>query len=593
MNLKIERALISVSDKTGVVEFAKFLAAAGVEIISTGGTGKALEQAGVKVTPIREITKNEKDDYFSGRMKTISFQYESALLYDRLNPEHVEQARELGIPKIDMVVCNLYPFESVTADPAVSMETAVENIDIGGPCMVRAAAKNRTGVAIVVEPALYPEIMDEMRGSDGALSMDTRDRLAAMAFERTAAYDTAISMFLAGRFSRFKHRRLNYVLGEPLGRYAENWHQKGMLYRDPECPVPNVPNARQVHGGALGYNNYLDAEAALASVLEFKGGDPAVSIIKHSNPCGLATGFTTREAMERAWQGDPVSAFGSVIALTHNLDIDTAKFIEDRFVEVIAAPAIEADALAYIRGLGDKKKNLRLLEYGNTGAGGANPPRLRAVIGGLLEQDSDDLYYLCDTADGLFEPVRKIQCPNSKADRPVGAATKLKFNPERGGLIDFALRHCKHVKSNAIVIAREYADGCYQALGMGCGQPNRKDSVMLCAMRAVDNLRTEFLSKEAPAAKDRDAHLAALDAAAREKYLAGEDAYVAGQLQSDAVVLASDAFFPFRDGLDNAAATQVKHIVQPGGSVRDDEVIAAADEQGIAMVFTGVRKFNH
>jgi phosphoribosylaminoimidazolecarboxamide formyltransferase/IMP cyclohydrolase len=357
--------------------------------------------------------------------------------------------------------------------------------------------------------------------------------------------------------------------------------------------VPNVPNARQVHGGALGYNNYLDAEAALASALEFKGGGPAVSIIKHSNPCGLATGKTTREAMERAWEGDPVSAFGSVIALTHDLDIGTAKFIEDRFVEVIVAPAIEPDALEYIRGLGGKKKNLRLLEYGNTGAGGANPPRLRAITGGLLEQESDDLYYLCDTADGLLEPGRELSCPNSGKKLVVGTVTKQKFNSGRGGLIGFALRHCKHVKSNAIVIAREYADGRYQALGMGCGQPNRKDSVMLCAMRAVDNLRNEFLAKDAPAAKSRDAHLAALDDAAREKYLAGEDAYVAGQLQSDAVVLASDAFFPFRDGLDNAATTRVKHIVQPGGSVRDDEVIAAADEQGIAMIFTGVRKFNH
>jgi phosphoribosylaminoimidazolecarboxamide formyltransferase/IMP cyclohydrolase len=591
--LKIQKALISVSDKSGVVEFAQFLAAQGVEIISTGGTAKALEQAGLKVTPIREITGNEKDDYFDGRMKTISFQFESALLFKRSDPKHTAQARELGIPQIDMVVCNLYPFEKATADPGVSMDTAVENVDIGGPCMVRAAAKNYEGVAVVVDPNFYPEIMDEMKNNSGCVSADMRLRLAAAAFERTAAYDTAISAFFAGRVSNYLHKRLSFVLGEQLGRYAENWHQKGWLYRDPYCPAPNVPNARQVHGGPLGYNNYLDAEAALACALELRGGLPAVCIIKHSNPCGLATGKTTLQAMERAWQGDPVSAFGSVIALTHPLDMDTAKFIEDRFVEVVAAPSVNEDALEFIRGLGDKKKGLRLLEYGNTGSGEAAPPtRLRAIIGGLLEQESDELYYLCDSPDGLVRDASEHTCPNSGKALMVGQVTKKKFPQDRAGLIDFALRHAKHVKSNAIVIAREYEPGAYQALGMGCGQPNRKDSVLLCGMRAVDNLRREHLAQSGKG-EDRDAALSSMSAADRDAYLSAEDAYVESQLQSDAVLLASDAFFPFRDGLDNAAETRVKHIVQPGGSVRDDAVIAAADEHGIAMVFTGVRKFNH
>ena len=591
--LKIEKAVISVSDKAGVVEFAKFLESMGVEIISTGGTGKALADAGVRVTPIRDITKNEKDDYFSGRMKTISFQYESALLFSRSDADHVAQAKELGIPKIDMVVCNLYPFEKVTADPEVSMEKAIENIDIGGPCMVRAAAKNHEGVVIVVEPMMYEEIMNEMRASDGCVTRDTRERLATMAFQRTADYDAAISTFMTSRTSKYSHRRLNYVLGEQLGRYAENWHQKGWLFRDPDCPAPNVPNARQVHGGPMGYNNYLDAEAALASVLEYAGPNPAVSIIKHSNPCGLATGATSAQALGRGWQGDPVSAFGSVIAFSHKLDVDAVKFMEDRFVEVVLAPEIEPAALDYIQKLGDKKKGLRLLEYGNTGGGDASArPRLRAITGGLLEQEEDNLFYLCGKAADLCADATDHTCPNSGKTLKVGLVTKEKMNPARAGLVDFALRHCKHVKSNAIVMAREYEPGFYQVLGMGCGQPNRKDSVLLCAMRAVDNLRNEYLAQQGITV-DRDEHLAALDDAARNDFLTAEDAYVVQQLQSDSVVLASDAFFPFRDGLDNAARTRVKHIVQPGGSVRDDEVIAAADEQGIAMIFTGVRKFNH
>jgi phosphoribosylaminoimidazolecarboxamide formyltransferase/IMP cyclohydrolase len=591
--LKIQKALISVSDKSGVVEFAQFLESSGVEIVSTGGTAKILQDAGVKVTPIREITGNEKDDYFDGRMKTISFQFESALLFKRSDPKHVAQARELGIPCIDMVVCNLYPFEKATAAEGVSMDTAVENVDIGGPCMVRAAAKNFEGVAVVVDPGFYPEIMEEMKGNHGCVSLEMRLRMAAAAFERTANYDAAISTFFAGRVSSFLHKRMSYVLGEQLGRYAENWHQKGWLFRDPYCVAPNAPNARQVHGGPMGYNNYLDAEAALACALELRSGPPAVCIIKHSNPCGLATGQTMREAMERAWQGDPVSAFGSVIALTAPLDLDTAQYIENRFVELIAAPVVNEDALEYIRNLGDKKKGLRLLEYGNTGQGADAPPtRLRAITGGLLEQEADDLYYLCDSPEGLVKDATEHTCPNSGKKLMVGQVTKEKFPKDRAGLIDFALRHVKHVKSNAIIMAREYAPGSYQVLGMGCGQPNRKDSVLLCGMRAVDNLRRECFANM-DAGGDRDEYLAGLSAADRDAYLVKEDSYVEQQLQSDAVVLASDAFFPFRDGLDNAAETRVRHIVQPGGSVRDDAVIAAADEHGIAMTFTGVRKFNH
>ncbi|MEW5944614.1 MAG: bifunctional phosphoribosylaminoimidazolecarboxamide formyltransferase/IMP cyclohydrolase [bacterium] len=597
--LKITRAVISVSDKAGIAEFARFLSENGVEIVSTGGTAELLGRHGVEVVPIREITGNDKDDYFDGRMKTISFRYESALLYRRDDPRHAAQARELGIPRVDLVVCNLYPFEKATAGADVTVEQAVENIDIGGPCMVRAAAKNHEGVAVVVNPERYAGIMEEMRKTGGCVSPETRRKLAAEAFERTADYDAAIGAFFADRFLGRREKRLKYTAGAQLGRYAENWHQKGWLYKATAGDEPGAPGAEQLMGGALGYNNYLDAEAALATALEFPGA-AAVSIIKHANPCGLATGAALEAAFERAWQGDPVSAFGSVIAVTVPLDVPTARLLADRFVEVLLAPSAPDDVIAFLAG---KKSALRVLAYGGVPSAGARsggappskPTVLRAITGGLLEQERDDLYYLADAAAELFRPARPMQCPNSGKTLRVGIVTKRGVPPARAGLVDFALRHVKHVKSNAITIAREYADGYYQVLGMGCGQPNRRDSVALAGSRAVENLRREFCAEETGGG-GREAQVRRLEAepgGALEKYLEREDAYVRAQLESDRVLLVSDAFFPFRDGLDNAAATGVKHVVAPGGSVRDDEVIAAAEEHGIAMIFTGVRKFFH
>jgi phosphoribosylaminoimidazolecarboxamide formyltransferase / IMP cyclohydrolase len=319
---------------------------------------------------------------------------------------------------------------------------------------------------------------------------------------------------------------------------------------------------------------------------------PAVSIIKHSNPCGMATGSTIEEAFERAWQGDPVSAFGSVIALTRNMTLGIAKLIENRFVEIIIAPKIEPKALDYIKSLGKKKEALRLLEYGKIPFGAKEKTRLRPISGGLLEQETDNQYYLCKNAGGLTEKAKEYTCANSGKKLKVGIVSKRTPPAGKSGLVDFSLRHVKHVKSNGISICREYKKGAYQVLGMGCGQPNRKDSVMLCGIRATDNLQLEFAKKKG-AKGTRDEFLAGLAKKAAKDYLEAEAKYVAGQFRSSEIVLASDAFFPFRDGLDNAASTGVKFIVEPGGSVRDDSVIAAADEQGIALVFTGVRKFNH
>jgi phosphoribosylaminoimidazolecarboxamide formyltransferase/IMP cyclohydrolase len=568
--LKIKTAVISVSDKGGIVEFAKFLAESGVEIISTGGTGKLLRENGIAVTPIREITGNKKDDYFDGRMKTISFNYESALLYKRDNPKHVEQARGLGIPRIDMVVCNLYPFEQVTAKEGVTVDTAVENIDIGGPCMIRAAAKNYRSIATVVNPDRYGRIMNEMKKNDGALGEDILEELIIEAYERTADYDAAIHTFFARSLKEQRVKRLKYVRGEQLGRYAENWHQKGWLYHDPASGEPSAPGARQIHGGPMGYNNYVDAEAALNSMLELHG-TTAVSIIKHTNPCGYATGATLREAFERAWQGDPVSSFGSVIAVTRPFDLDCAKFIENKFVEVILAPSFEKNALEFIQGLGKKKAGLRLLEYGEARPLDPRKHNIRGVTGGLLEQERDTRFYLCDSFAELVKPAAEHTCANSGKKLKVGVVTKGAPPAERAGLYDFVLRHVKHVKSNTICIAREYEPGKYQILGMGCGQPNRKDSVMLSGMRARDNLALE----------------------AKAKGVNNVEEYINTEMAGDHVVLASDAFFPFRDGLDNAAKTGVKYVLEPGGSIKDTEVIAAAEEHGVCLMFTGVRKFTH
>ena len=573
--LKIKTAVISVSDKTGVIDFARYLKKWKVEIISTGGTAKVLKENGIDITPISKITGNTKDDYFGGRMKTISFNYESALLYKRDNPEHIKQAQELGIPQIDLVVCNLYPFENIVGaycnTPLLDnaqIEKAVENIDIGGPCMVRAAAKNYAGVAIVVEPDQYQAVMTEMDKNKGAISVEMRKQLMVRAYEKTADYDAAINAFFADRFGGEKVKRLKYIKGIQLGRYAENWHQKGWLYKS-QGATTNIPWAKQVHGGSLGYNNYLDAEAALQSVLELKD-SMAVSIIKHANPCGYATGETLLEAFERAWQGDPVSAFGSVIAITRPLDIDVARILGERFVEVLVAPSIKPEALEYIKSLGKKKADLRLLEVGELNKSKDNI--LRFITGGVLEQEQDNKFFLTERIEDLFKSPFQAKCANSGKELMVGIMTKVKPSSKRAGLYEFGLHYVKHIKSNSIAIVREYRPGYYQSIGMGCGQPNRKDSVMLAGMRAIENLKREF----------------------KEKKIKGKAGnYIKKVLIGDNIVLVSDAFFPFRDGLDNVAKSGVRYVIEPGGSIRDEEVIKAANEHKIGLLFTGVRKFYH
>ncbi len=506
--MPVKRALLSVSDKTGIVEFGRALVEAGVDLISSGGTAAALRDAGVPVTPVPEVTG--APEILGGRVKTLHPKIHGGILADRRDPDHVAQLEEQGIEPIDLVVCNLYPFERTIETDAVLEEEAVEQIDIGGPAMVRAAAKNFSSVTVVVNPKRYGTIMDEIRTS-GEVSDQTRRRLALEAFQHTAMYDTAIARWL----SRGDELPERLVFGADKVielRYGENPHQRAAFYRDLGSPK-GLAAAEQLHGKELSYNNILDTDAAWKLANEFD--QPAAAIIKHSNPCGVAIASTVEEAYRRALECDRTSAFGGIIALNRPCDGATAAAIAEIFTEVVIAPGFDSDALEALA----SKKNLRLLR-----AGTELTPELevRKVAGGLLIQSPD-------VRDPALDPK---------------VVTKAQPTQQQWIDLRFAWIVVKHVKSNAIVFA---TDGV--AVGVGAGQMSRVEATELAAKRA------------------------------------------AGRAQGAAC--ASDAFFPFRDGLDAAVAAGAGAVIQPGGSVRDDEVIAAADEHGIPMVFTGRRHFRH
>ncbi len=526
---RITKALLSVSDKTGLVELARVLDGFGVEIISTGGTAKALRDAGLPVTDVSDVTGFP--EMMDGRVKTLHPKIHGAFLALRDNYEHIASMTEHNIEPIDLVVVNLYPFEQTIAKPGVTLEEAVENIDIGGPAMIRSAAKNWRDVAIVTDPAHYAEVQTELTENDGALSLDTRARLAAAAYTRTAEYDTAISNYLSKSGGNlepgavatgfFEDRiALSFAKTADL-RYGENPHQKAALYT---TDATGIANAEQLHGKEMSFNNYVDADAAWALVNDFE--ELAVAIIKHTNPSGVGVGATNLEAYKRALATDPVSAFGGIVAFNRKVDAEAATALIKVFSEVIIAPEYDDDALDIFK----SKKNLRVLRLtaGNpTGREGAPPKtEYKQISGGFLAQDADTHHFAAADLD--------IVTTRQPTDVEVKAML-------------FAWIICKHVKSNAIVLA-----GCDQTFGVGAGQMNRVDSVRIAAMRA-------------------------------ERF--GFD------LKGSA--LASDAFFPFRDSVDEAASLGVTAIIQPGGSVKDDESIAAADEHGIAMAFTGIRHFKH
>ena len=523
----VARALLSVSDKTGLVDLARALAARGIELVSTGGTHKTLSDAGVSVQDVSDLTGYP--EMMDGRVKTLHPKVHGGLLAIRENPEHEAAMLAHGIAAIDLLVVNLYPFEATLARGA-GFDDCIENIDIGGPAMIRAAAKNHADVAVVVEPADYARLLKELDDHNGHTSLPLRRALAQKAYARTAAYDAAISNWLADEIGEATpgYRAFGGKLVQAM-RYGENPHQSAAFYALPESRF-GVASARQVQGKHLSFNNLNDTDAAFECVAEFSSARvAAVVIVKHANPCGVATGTTLAEAYTRALACDPVSAFGGIIALNRKLDLATAQEIAKIFTEVIIAPDADEAATAFLA----SRKNLRLLLTGGLPDPHAPGFNLRSVAGGLLVQARDNQVL---------------------ADKSLRVVTKRQ--PTHQEMLDmvFAFRVAKHVKSNAIVYAKNGA-----TVGIGAGQMSRIDSSRIAAWKA------------------------------------GEAAKALGHGESLAIgsVVASDAFFPFADGLLAAAQAGATAAIQPGGSVRDDEVIAAADKAGLAMVFTGVRHFRH
>ena len=516
--VKPVRALLSVSDKTGIVEFARGLHAAGVELLSTGGTASLLGKEGIPVTEVSSYTGFP--EMMDGRVKTLHPKVHGGILGRRGTDDAV--MAEHGIDQIDMVVVNLYPFQQTVADPDCDLATAIENIDIGGPTMVRSAAKNHKDVAIVVDANDYSALLTEI--NDGGMSYRTRFKLATKAFEHTAQYDGAIANHL-GRIQedeskadfaqtfnvQFKHQQTM--------RYGENPHQKAAFYVEDNAPI-GIASAKQIQGKELSYNNIADTDAALECVKQFDGA-PACVIVKHANPCGVAVADSLLEAYQKAFSTDPESAFGGIIAFNQELDAQTASLIVDKqFVEVIIAPSVSAEAKAAVA----SKKNVRLLECGNWTNDDHNKLEYKRVTGGLLLQENDL---------ALTEKLEVV--------------TKVQPTEEQMANLLFAWKVAKFVKSNAIIYANNN-----MTIGVGAGQMSRVNSARIAGIKAEH-----------------------------------------AELEVIGSVMASDAFFPFRDGIENAAAAGISAVIQPGGSMRDEEVIAAADEAGMAMVFTGMRHFRH
>lgn len=512
--IKIQRALISVSDKNGIVDFARELHKSGVEILSTGGTLKTLKGEGIAVVPVSEVTGFP--EILDGRVKTLHPYIHGGILARRDKEEHLKTVQEKGIGLIDLVVVNLYPFQQTVAKPNVTLEEAIENIDIGGPSMVRSAAKNYQGVAIVTNPQRYNDILQEMTANSGALSLETRFSLAKEAFFHTAQYDLAISQYLIGLEEKVEFPQelvLAYQKVNDL-RYGENPHQKAAFYRERKPNQGSVSGAVQKQGKELSFNNLVDLEAALDIVKDFS--EPTVAIIKHTNPCGAASGATIKEAYQNAYMADSVSAYGGIVALNQEVDQETAKEMVQTFLEAVIAPSFSLQALEILA----QKPNLRVLETGKL-ISDQQEMEYKFILGGLLVQDKD-CFLLKD-----FNTV-----------------TKKKVTQEELDDLLFAWKVVKNVKSNAIVLVKNK-----QTVGVGAGQMSRVESVRIALSKAGDKAKGSLL--------------------------------------------ASDAYFPFSDGVEIAAQGGVSSIIQPGGSNRDQEVIQAADKHDLAMIFTGERHFKH
>jgi phosphoribosylaminoimidazolecarboxamide formyltransferase/IMP cyclohydrolase len=517
---KVQRALISVSDKAGIVEFAQGLAKLGVEILSTGGTAKALKDAGLNVKDVSEHTGFP--EMMDGRLKTLHPKIHGGLLWRRDNERDKEEIEKHDISSIDMVVVNLYPFEQTVSKPDVKFEEAIENIDIGGPTMLRAASKNFRDVIVIVDPDDYSKILDELNSGNGEASYDTKYYLARKVFAHTARYDTLISNYLnkqaepGNPFQPNINMSFNRISSL---RYGENPHMKAAVYREPLHNGLSIVDAKILQGKDMSYNNYLDSSAALDLSKEFN--ESAAVIVKHNNPCGVALSDSVSEAYKKAFETDPISAFGGVIAINRNVDEATAREILTLFVEIIIAPGFDDAALKLL----SEKPNIRLLELDVTkDVAGFE---MRKIQGGLLVQERDT---------GMIDDLKSLK-----------VVTKRQPTDDEYAAMAFAWKICKHMKSNAIIYSSKE-----RTLGIGCGQTSRVDSAKLAAMKAGNfNI----------------------------------------SLKGSAV--ASDAFFPNRDGIDVVAMAGATAVIQPGGSIKDSDAIAAADEHNIAMVFTGMRHFRH
>ncbi|GAA0410015.1 bifunctional phosphoribosylaminoimidazolecarboxamide formyltransferase/IMP cyclohydrolase [Paenibacillus motobuensis] len=513
----IKRALVSVSDKTGIVDFCRELSQLGVEIISTGGTKSLLSKEGVPVIGISDVTGFP--EILDGRVKTLHPTVHSGLLAIRDSAEHQAQMKELGLDYIDLVVVNLYPFQETIAKPGVAYEEAIENIDIGGPTMLRSAAKNHAFVSVVVDANDYSQVLDEIRDS-GDTTLETRKQLAAKVFRHTAAYDALISDYLSNKLGEPLPERLTvtYEKIQDL-RYGENPHQKAAFYRKPLAAVDSLTNAEQLHGKELSYNNINDANAALQIVKEFT--EPAVVAVKHMNPCGVGIGESVYEAYRKAYDADPVSIFGGIVAANRIIDEDTANLLKDIFLEIVLAPGFTDEALTLLT----QKKNIRLLK-----------------ISGLeLAADRKSQYVVTSIDGGMIVQESDI---HSLTEADLQVVTDRKPTEEELKQLLFGWKVVKHVKSNAIVLAKDD-----MTVGVGAGQMNRVGSARIAIEQAGEKAKGS--------------------------------------------VLASDAFFPMGDTLEEAAKAGITAVIQPGGSIRDEESIKVANEYGIAMVFTGVRHFKH
>jgi phosphoribosylaminoimidazolecarboxamide formyltransferase/IMP cyclohydrolase len=517
---KVQKALISVSNKTGIVEFAQGLNKLNIEMLSTGGTAKALKDAGLTVKDVSEYTNFP--EMLGGRLKTLHPKIHGGLLWRRDNPDDRKDVKAHSIDSIDMVVVNLYPFEQTVSKPDVAFEEAIENIDIGGPTMLRAASKNFRDVIVIVEPDDYAKVIDELNSNNGDISYDTKYVLARKVFAHTARYDTLISNYLnrqAEPDNPFQPNiNLSFSRISSL-RYGENPHMKAAVYKEPLYDGLSIVDAKILQGKEMSYNNYLDSSAALDLVKEFK--DSAAVIVKHNNPCGVAVSDSVSVAYKKAFETDPISAFGGVIALNSNVDEPTAKEILTLFVEIIIAPGFEDAALKLL----SEKPNIRLLELDVTKD--VVGYEMRKIQGGLLVQERDT---------GMIDDLNSLK-----------VVTKRQPTDDEYAAMAFAWKICKHMKSNAIIYSSKD-----QTLGIGCGQTSRVDSAKLAAMKAANfNI----------------------------------------SLSGSAV--ASDAFFPNRDGIEVIAKAGATAVIQPGGSIEDNDAIAAADENNMTMVFTGMRHFRH